>query len=336
MLLTALRVVYLLACAGAAAAYVAGVEVGPRLVREHPFVSWLLIVAVLGSVILLDLLIRKKEIQPISAVYFGVLVGSLLSFILMQAVRPYLEGTGTQQLVEVMLTLGLCYISVSFLLQTRDDFRFIIPFVEFDRELKGGRPMIPDASTLIDGRLADVVETGLVDTLIIIPDYVIDAVRETASTGDRNRKARGKRGLEVLERLRNMPGTQVRVDDSEGSQHDGEGAEYRILYTAKRHDGRIVTADRNLTKAAAVQGLDCINLNDVSAALKPQFLPGDQLSVRIQREGEAAGQGVAYLEDGTMVVCEEAVSHKGQEIEVVVTRVHQTNNGRIIFSRLAA
>ncbi|MDQ3329821.1 MAG: hypothetical protein M3552_04090, partial [Planctomycetota bacterium] len=210
MLLIIIRAVYAFVCAGAIATYVSpgardyGID-QPQIVRDYPFLSFTVLLALTQSVTLIDLLLRRKRIEVISAVYFGLLVGALLSYLLLQALAPAIRGTDAQGAVELLVTLILPYVSISLLLQTKDDFRFVIPYVEFARELKGGKPLILDSSALIDGRIADVIETRIIDAQIIVPQFILHEVQEIADSGDKSRRSRGRRGLEVLAKLQNSP-----------------------------------------------------------------------------------------------------------------------------------
>ena len=336
MVLTALRLLYILAASGATAVYVNSLSVAaPEARTDFPFTIWLAVTALAASVVLIDLLVRRKRIQDISAVYFGVLIGSLLSYLLLQALAPFVTGGRWEGIVEIVVPLALVYVSVSFLLQTKGEFRFIIPYVEFSRELKGGRPLVLDDSALIDGRIAGLAEAGLADTMLVVPDFVINAVQTVADSPEKTRRARGRRGLDMLQKLRDLPGGHVRVEAT-GEELTGQEAEHRLLAIAEEIGGRLVTNDQNLTRAASARGVGSVNLNVVANALKPRHLPGDRFSLKIQKRGEAPGQGVGYLDDGTMVVCEEAAPKQGHEVEVEVTSVLQNNSGRMIFSRLLA
>lgn len=337
MLLIILRAVYALVCAGAIATFVSAnaTEFGiarPKVVDKYPFLSFVVLLAATQAVTVFDLLVRRKRIEVISAVYFGLLIGSLLSYLLLQALSPAIRGGQAQGLIELIVTLVLPYISISLLLQTKDDFRFVIPYVEFARELKGGKPLILDSSALIDGRIADVIETRMIDAQVIVPQFILHEVQEIADSSDKSRRSRGRRGLEVLAKLQNSTVADVRVQEVKEEVH-GKEIDHRLIELAKQLGGRIVTNDFNLNKVAAVQGIDCINLNDVANALKPRYLPGDQIRLKVIKEGESPGQGVGYLDDGTMVVCEQAARLKGKEIDVTVTSVLQSSAGRMIFGR---
>jgi len=336
MLLTALRILYILAVGGATAVFFNALPTAQAgVVSEHPFLVWITVTTLAGSLVLVDLLIRRKRIEDISAVYFGVLIGSLLSYLLLQALAPFAPDENWRALTEIVVPLALVYFSVSFLLQTKGEFRFIIPYVEFSRELKGGRPLVLDDSALIDGRIAGLAEAGLADTLLVVPDFVINAVQNVADSTDKTRRARGRRGLDMLQKLRDLPGNHVRVETT-GEELSGQAAEHRLLTLADEFGGRLVTNDQNLARAAAARGISSVNLNVVANALKPRHLPGDRFNLTIQKRGEAPGQGVGYLDDGTMVVCEDAAPKQGHEVQVEVTSVLQNNSGRMVFSKLAA
>ena len=191
---------------------------------------------------------------------------------------------------------------------------------------------------MIDGRIADVVETKIIDSKMIVPDFVLKEVQDIADSQDKNRRTRGRRGLDVLAKLQQMPHAEVTVYDTKKREGDARSTtvDQRLVELAKELNGRIVTSDFNLNKVAGVQGVEVINLNDVASSLRPRYLPGDTLKVRIMREGEAPGQGVGYLDDGTMVVCEQTRDQIGKEVDVTVTSMLQSSSGRMIFARPTA
>jgi len=158
-------------------------------------------------------------------------------------------------------------------------------------------------------------------------------VQEVADSADKMRRTRGRRGLEVLSKLQSSPHADVRVRENSGEDPQGLSVDQRLVDVAKRMGGRVVTNDFNLSKVAGVQGVEVINLNDVANALKPRYLPGERLRIRILKEGEAAGQGIGYLDDGTMVVCEQASHLLNQDIDIIVTSMLQSSAGRMIFGR---
>lgn len=334
MLLIIIRVLYAFVCAGAVASLVQTSQV-PPVISENPFPSFIALLLLTQLVTVIDVFYPRKRIDLVSAIYFGLLIGTLLSYLLAIALQPVIPDEGVRRIVLSLVVIVLPYICISLLLQTKDDFRFVIPYVEFAKEVKGGRPLILDSSALIDGRIADVADTNLFDTELLVPSFVLEEVQDIADSGDKMRRTRGRRGLDVLTKLQQNPKIEVRMYESKDQNLAGQTVDQRLVALGKQLGGRIVTNDFNLNKVASVQGVDVINLNDVSNALKPRYLPGEALRIRVMREGEAMGQGVGYLDDGTMVVCEQAAHQIGKEVEVVVTSVLQNSAGRMIFGRLA-
>jgi uncharacterized protein YacL len=218
-------------------------------------------------------------------------------------------------------------------MQTKDDFRFIIPYVEFAREIKGSKPCILDTSVIIDGRIADVVETQVLDGQLVTPKFVISELQGIADSSDRMRRSRGRRGLDILNRLRANPKIDIQVFDRELPEFAGQPVDLKLVVLAKHLKGRLVTNDYNLNKVAQLHGVEVVNLNDVANALKPTFLPGEHIVVRVVKPGEEAGQGVGYLEDGTMVVIEGGREHVSQQVTLAVTSVLQTSAGRMVFGK---
>ena len=341
LLLVIIRVLYALVAAGAIATFISpGAETDHPIpiIDAHPIMAFAILFAITQAVTILDVFIRRKRIEVISAVYFGVLIGALLSYLMIRAIEPVfftLDRPEYKDVFGMMLTLVVTYLCTSFLLQTKDDFRFVIPYVEFARELKGGKPLILDSSALIDGRIADVVETKILDSQILVPSFVLREVQDIADSNDKNRRVRGRRGLDVLSKLQKSPHADVSVYETDHKQAKRDTIDQLLIELAKQVGGRVVTNDFNLNKVAGVHGVDVINLNDVANSLKPRFLPGESLQIKIIKEGESPGQGVGYLDDGTMVVCEQAAQLIGRDVNAVVTSVLQSSAGRMIFVRMS-
>src|SRR6266478_4665053 len=297
---------------------------------------------VLGiTVVAIDLFVRNKQITTLSAVYFGLLLGLLLGSLFSLALDPFIKdfisGTlekGSEKAVEraqlavhLLITLVCCYIAISTLLQTKDEFRFIIPYVEFSKQVKGGRPMVLDTSVIIDGRI--------IDTKLIVPRFVLQELQSIADSSDKLKRNRGRRGLDMLKRMQNNPKVELQMHEGNLPQfRDILKVDERLVVLAKALDARVVTNDFNLNKIAQLQGVEVINLNELSNALKLVALPGELLTVKIVKQGDQIGQGVGYLDDGTMVVVEQGRSAIGQEVGITVTSVLQTPAGRMIFGRV--
>jgi uncharacterized protein YacL len=343
MLMWLLRGCYVVLLVGIAAA-----AFGFFYVEDAPWsgVGAAVTVLALGGVVLFtDVRERNKQIATISAVYFGLLFGLLLGWLFSLALEPIIESayTGTPEQVKRLtliwrfaVTVICCYIAISTLLQTKDDFRFIIPYVEFAKQVKGGRPLVLDTSVIIDGRLADLCDTRLVDTKLIVPRFVLQELQAIADSSDKLKRNRGRRGLDILKRLQSNPKIELQMHEgSVGEVRPGEKVrvDERLVLFAKAIGARVVTNDFNLNKIAQLQGVDVINLNEVANSLKTVALPGEYLTVRVVKPGDQIGQGVGYLDDGTMVVIEQGRNLIGQETSILVTSVLQTPAGRMIFGR---
>lgn len=305
---------------------------------------WILLCVVGGAaiLILIDWFLPRKRIELISSIYFGLAIGIFLTYIINLALGPLwasfhsIERDELEQIRWTILSLvgvASCYLCVSLLWQTRDDFRFVIPYVEFSREVRGRKPYILDTSVVIDGRIADIVETGIIDNKLIMPRFILNELQSIADSNDKMRRARGRRGLDVLNRLRSNSKVEMSIYDHESPEMNGQPVDNKLMLLARNLQGKIVTGDYNLNKVARLQNIPVINLNDIANSLKPVFLPGEHLSVRIVKPGEEATQGVGYLDDGTMIVIEDARPHVGKTINATVTSTLQTSAGRMIFGR---
>lgn len=300
------------------------------------------ILALAGGVIVVDVLVPRKPLDIISSVYFGLIVGLFLAFVANLAITPLLpsptlvDQTTVDRVHAVLLLVlatVLSYTCISLLLQTRNDFRFIIPYVEFSKEVKGRRPFILDTSVVIDGRVADVVDSHVFDSQLVMPRFVITELQAIADSSDRLRRSRGRRGLDILNRLRTNPEVDLQIFDRELPEFAGQPVDLKLVALAKHLEGKLITNDYNLNKVARLHGVGVVNLNDLANALKPVFLPGEQVEVRVVKPGEESGQGVGYLDDGTMVVVEGGRDHVNEHVTIAVTSVLQTSAGRMIFGR---
>jgi len=238
---------------------------------------------------------------------------------------------------KVVLGIICCYFCISFIMQTKDDVRFVIPYVEFAKQIKGQRPIILDTSVIIDGRIADLCDTGVIDQQLIVPRFVLVELQAIADSGDKLKRARGRRGLDVLNKLQTNDKVDVEVLDTQmPAVEAAESVDLKLLALAGEVSGRVATTDYNLNKIARIRGIGVINVNDVANAMRSVVLPGESLSVKIIKAGEEPGQGVGYLEDGTMVVVEQGRGRIGEAAGIIVTSVLQTSAGRMVFGRLDA
>jgi uncharacterized protein YacL len=308
--------------------------------------SWTaLAVSITVAVLILsiDILSSRRKLLNLSAVLFGTIVGLAIGWVLGLAVKLLIdrfipgETLVKEQLVAfltTMLNVACCYVLVSFIMQTKDDIRFIIPYVEFAKQSRGMRPILLDTSVLIDGRLVEMAILGMVDSRLVVPRAVLDELQNLADSSDRLRRARGRRGLDMVGKLQANDKIELVIYEGSTPQRDAMPVDQQLVSMADEMDSRIMTTDYNLEKVAQLQGITVLNINEMASALKPVFLPGDLLEVALIKPGEQPGQAVGYLDDGTMVVIEHAREHIGGEaVAATVTSVVQTSAGRIVFGR---
>jgi len=328
---------------------VAAVSFGFFNADGNPLGGVLSAVTVLGMgaiVLVTDVRERNKQIGTISSVYFGLLLGLLVGYLFSLVLDPivgslYLNPDDgrvrqMQTLWRFAVTTICCYIAISTLLQTRDDFRFVIPYVEFSRQIKGSKPLVLDTSVIIDGRIADLCDTRIVESKLIVPRFVLQELQGIADSSDKLKRNRGRRGLDILKRLQSNTKVELLMHDGNaGETRGGEKirVDERLVLFTKGVGGRVVTNDFNLNKIAQLQGVDVINLNEIANSLKTVALPGEYLQVKIVKAGDQMGQGVGYLDDGTMIVVENGRNSIGTETSILVTSVLQTPAGRMIFGR---
>jgi len=292
-------------------------------------------------VIAMDIFVPRKSLAAISGLFFGLIVGMVLAYGL-SLIIDLLASSNTSGVVSpviptIKLGLGVvcCYLAVSFILQTKDDVRFVIPYVEFAKEMKGAKPFVLDTSVIIDGRIADISNTKIITSELIVPRFVLQELQTIADSSDKLKRVRGRRGLDMLNKLQSNEHVEIRMLDVVPERSsENAGVDEMLVDLALQLNGKVVTNDYNLNKIAQLRGVAVININDLANALKPVVLPGEMMSVKVVKPGEEMGQGVGYLEDGTMVVAEGGREHLGEVVDLTVTSVLQTSAGRMIFGRL--
>jgi rRNA-processing protein FCF1 len=342
-------------------------------VSAHGNVAYVIMALVLPvslavALVLIDIFWRTKRLQAMSGLFFGLLAGLVIAYVLGQTVdlishvyigadvsakqspsttsQPTVNEVDREDftqadrqsmigLLKALLGASAVYLCVSFILQTKDDFRFVIPYVEFSKQTKGARPILLDTSVIIDGRIADIAETRILESEILVPRFILSELQAISDSEDKLKRNRGRRGLDILNKLRNNHKVSIRLLDAQvAAVEEAPDVDAKLVALAKHMDGRVVTNDYNLNKVAQLRGVDVININDLANALKPVVLPGEAMTVKIIKPGEESGQGVGYLEDGTMVVAEGGREYINAEIAITVTSVLQTSAGRMIFGRV--
>jgi len=326
-----------------------------KLWTPYVWLSVAVAVVLATLIVCIDILAPRKKLAIFSGTFLGLVVGLSLSYALSFVVRLVVEQMFTPDLslvneryqaffrqrealiefVTLLVGFSVCYLSISFVLQTKDDFKFLIPYVEFARQTKGPRPILLDTSVLIDGRVMELAESRLFESQVVVPRFVLDELHHIADSGDKLRRTRGRRGLDVLRKLQESKIVDVRLYEGSGRDGEGEPVDQRLVSLAKELNAKLMTNDTGLEKVAQLRGLDVVNLNVVAAALRPAVLVGEKMVVRVVKSGDQPGQGVGYLDDGTMVVVEQGRAMLNHDVEFIVTSALQTSAGRMIFGRLA-
>lgn len=363
MILSILRGVFILLAVSVALLYILGAQEGLQAGFGEAVIMMAVSLGLSIIVIAVDILTPQKKLSAVSGVFLGLGAGLLAAFafsfvidligvVLLPDIgdlkdkTPEGLATAKEQLnesnlralaywnllkgVKVIVGLITCYIGITLVLQTKDDFRFVIPYVEFAKQIRGNRPIILDTSVIIDGRIIDIIDTNILQGTIIIPRFVLNELQFVADSPDKLKRLRGRRGLDMLQKLQENTMVETHIEEA-----DAEGANVDQKLIALSHDvkARLMTNDFNLKKVAELRGVDIINLNDLVAAMHPVVLPGEQMKITIQKKGEGQGQGVGYLDDGTMVVVENTKKLVGENIEFTVTSNYQTSAGRMIFGQ---
>ncbi|OHB48827.1 MAG: ATPase [Planctomycetes bacterium GWF2_41_51] len=291
-------------------------------------------------VLFIDWLLPKRSLSALAGVFFGLIVGIFFSWALTlvldminEVFKIGLEGSNLK-LTKWMMGICICYFVISFIMRTKDEVRFIIPYVEFSRQTKGVRPLVLDTSVIIDGRIADICQTKLFDAPFIVPRFILNELQLIADSADKLKRTRGRRGLDILHKLQENTHIEVKIDDTPPPGVDEHAqVDQKLVAFTKNCDGKLITNDYNLSKVAQVRQVDVININDLTNSLKTVVLPGESMQVRIIKPGEEAQQGIGYLDDGTMIVVEEGRSKIGEKVQIVVTSALQTSAGRMIFGK---
>jgi len=284
-------------------------------------------------VILLEIRLRRFSVRNLSAAVFGLIFGFFMAWILTLVVKLIPMDEKLYSAVNIIFILIFCYLGMIMAMRGKDEFNLIIPYVRFAREDQSDEIIILDTSVIIDGRIVDIAQTHFIEGRFLVPRFVLRELQQVADSQDALKRNRGRRGLDVLNRLQKSPNISVKIHEEDFP--DTKDVDAKIVKLGQLLSAKVFTNDFNLNKIAELQGISVLNINDLANALKPVVLPGEEMSVRITREGKEYNQGVAYLDDGTMVVVDNARRMIGQTIKAVVTSVLQTSAGRMIFANKA-
>jgi uncharacterized protein YacL len=301
--------------------------------QVHPLIA--VIVGLVGgaAVVGLDVLLKGFSLRALSAVTFGLFIGCLISIFLDKS--PMFEPIDPEAkfITRVVMYVVFAYLGMVMALRGKDEFNLVIPYVKFRREDTPERLILLDTNVIIDGRILEMAATGFLNAIFVVPRFVLRELQYVADAGDDVKRVRGRRGLDVLHSLQKNPRVEVKIHENdvpEIKEVDG-----KLVQLARMLNAEIMTNDYNLDRIAGLQHVKVLNLNELAKALRPVVLAGEKLTVQLVREGRGAGQALAYLDDGTMIVVHQARRLIGRSVEVVISSVLQTAAGRMAFAEPA-
>ena len=288
-----------------------------------------------GLMIAVDEMLKGFSLRAFSAVTFGLLLGMCVAMLIDNS-GLFEHADETQHwLIRLSLFLGFGYIGIILAMRSnKEDFSLIIPYVRFRPQSQPDSLILLDTSVIIDGRVADLIEAHFLEGLIIVPRFVLKEIQQVADSTDPIKRARGRRGLEMLNRIQRITGTEVRIH--EGDFPEEKEVDTKLVRLARNLNAKLFTNDYNLAKIAELQKVGYVNLHEVSKCLKVILLPGEILRLKIVREGKDKGQGIGYMPDGTMVVIHNGQAHVGEQVEAEVQSTLQTGAGIIVFADMKA
>jgi len=283
-------------------------------------------------IIMLELAMRRFSIRNLSAAVFGLLFGFFMAWVLTSVLRLIPMSLELFASFQIILILIFCYLGMIIAMRGKDEFNLIIPYIKFVRQDKKEDVILIDTSVIIDGRIADMLQTRFIEGRLVIPRFVLKELQQIADSQDALKRNRGRRGLDILNKIQKAAAFDVRIQEDDFP--DIKEVDAKLVKLAKLLSAKILTNDFNLNKIAEFQGIPVLNINELANALRSVVLPGEPMDVRITKEGKEYNQGVAYLDDGTMVVVDNSRQMVGTAVKVVVTSVLQTSAGRMIFAKL--
>ncbi len=289
--------------------------------------GWLLIA--------IDEMLKGFSLRAFSATTFGLLLGTLVALLIDHSglFGEANDPAPVRLIVRMALFVGFGYIGMVLAMRSnKEDFSLIIPYIRFAPQNKPDNLLLLDTSVIVDGRIAYLIDANFLEGLIVVPRFVLKELQQIADSNDAIKRGRGRRGLEVLNRIQRNTRNEFKIHD--GDFPEEKEVDSKLIHLARNLGAKLYTNDYNLGKIAELQKVDYVNLHDLAKSLRVILLPGEMLSLRIVREGKDKGQGVGYLSDGTMVVVNNAQNAIGQQVEVQVQSQLQTGAGVIVFADL--
>ncbi|ACL68852.1 PIN/TRAM domain-containing protein [Halothermothrix orenii] len=272
----------------------------------------------------------KRVVTALLGLITGIIFGAIINFTFS---IPKIPRVGMP--IQILINLIFAYLGLSFSLYKEDEIGTLI--FDSGRNTKNNSNQesasykILDTSVIIDGRIADICKSGFIEGVLIIPEFVLEELRHIADSSDVLKRNRGRRGLDILKQMQKDPN--IKVEIFEQDFDDIQEVDSKLVKLAQVLGARVITNDYNLNKVAELQGVNVLNINELANAVKPIVLPGEEMDVKVIKEGKEDGQGVGYLDDGTMIVVDNGINYMGEKVSVLVTSILQTAAGRMIFAK---
>jgi len=294
-----------------------------------------IIVGTIGAflIILSERISKNISLRGLSSAVFGLVLGLIVAWLIRSLfdLIPSLDQN-VKYISGLVITVILSYLGVVLSMRGRDEFNIIIPYVRFSRKDEKDEFFILDTSVIIDGRIADIAQTKFLGGSFIIPHFILRELQHIADSHDSLKRVRGRRGLDILNKLKKISNVQIKIHQQDFP--DISEVDHKLVKLAKVLEAKVLTNDYNLNKVAVIQGVTVLNINELANALKPVVLPGEEMDIKIVKEGTEHHQGVGYLDDGTMIVVENSRHLLGRNVKATVTSVLQTTAGKMIFARM--
>lgn len=286
-----------------------------------------------GLLIALDEMLKGFSLRTFSSVTFGLVLGTIISWLVYQSGLFEWADPAQVWMIRLCLFLGFSYIGILLALRSnKEDFSLIIPYVRFARQNQPEDLLLLDTSVIIDGRVIALLETNLIDGIVVVPRFVLKELQQLADSADPTKRERGRRGLEALNRLQRNAHTPVKIHEAEVPEEHETDA--KLVQLARTLNAKLFTNDYNLSRVAELQSVRLVSINELARVLKHTIMPGDHFDLKIVREGREKGQGAGYLPDGTLIVVNEGEKLVGHTVPVEVVNQLQTGAGTMFFARV--
>jgi len=282
--------------------------------------------------ILLELSMRRVSVRGLSSMVFGLLLGMVMAKLISDIMTLLPLDEFIKSVARVVLTVVFSYLGAVMALRGKDEFSVIIPYVRFKRQDQEEQLAILDTSAIIDGRVWDIYKTNFFSERMVVPRFVLQELQRLSDSDDELKRQRGRRGVEILRNMQKDPSLDLIIHEDDIAS--GQDVDTKLVSLAKIMEAKIMTTDYNLSRIATIQGVGTLNINDLMNAVKPAIYTGEELEVRLVKEGKEPDQAVAYTEDGTMIVVAGARQQVGKKVRVIVSSTLATQSGRMIFAKL--